>query len=484
VSARTGAGIPELLAKLQELLEHTPSKPDLGRPRLPIDRVFSLTGFGTVVTGTLLDGSLSVGDEVVSLPEGLSARIRGLQNHNQKLQKISPGSRAAVNLVGIEKSQLSRGSVITKPGAYTPTTLLDIHFRYLADLPFDLKHNTQVKIYIGAAEAAGQARLLGKELLKPGEQAFLQIRLASPVVAARGDRLIIRLPSPAETLGGGVVLEAHPTRLHKRFSEPVLQNLEGLLSGGESEFLLQALKALRAANADAVIAKAGLDQQTGLALLDTLIGEGSVVLLQTAKDPSREFVIEAGTWQQVRGELLRVLAGFHASSPLKPGMPREALRAACKLPAQLFDAALENLRANQEVQLRGALTALASHRIAFTTDQQAQIALLLQRFHESPYSPPDSAETAAFIGSPLLEALVATGELVQVSPQIVFSPQAYAEMSAWVKAHIEERGSLTLAEFRDHFGTSRKYAAALLEYLDNCGITLRKGDIRVLKQVQ
>jgi len=484
VSARTGAGIPELLEKLQELLENTPSKPDLGRPRLPVDRVFTLTGFGTVVTGTLLDGSLAVGDEVASLPEGLSGRVRGLQNHNQKLQKLAPGMRAAVNLVGIEKNQLARGSVIAKPGAYTPTTLLDIHFRYLPNLSFDLRHNTQVKIYIGSAEASGQVRLLGKELLKPGEQAFLQMRLANPVVAARGDRLIIRLPSPAETLGGGVVLEAHPARLHKRFSESVLQNLEVLLSGGEAEVLLQALKTLRAASSEAVIAKTGLEQQSGLMLLDRLISEGSIVQLQPAKDAVRNLLIEAGTWRQVRGDLLKTLAEFHAQNPLKPGLPREALRAACKLPPLLFDAALEKLRTDEEVLLQGALTALTNHRIVFTADQKEKIAGLMQRFNENPYSPPDAAEASAQIGTPLLEALVATGELVQASPQVVFSPQAYTEMSAWVKAHIEDRGSLTLAEFRDHFGTSRKYAAALLEHLDTAGVTLRKGDIRVLKQVQ
>jgi selenocysteine-specific elongation factor len=431
-----------------------------------------------------LDGSLAVGDEVVSLPENLNGRVRGLQNHNQKLQKLAPGMRAAVNLVGIEKNQLARGSVIAKPGAYTPTTLLDIHFRYLPNLSFDLRHNTQVKIYIGSAEASGQVRLLGKELLKPGEQAFLQMRLANPVVAARGDRLIIRLPSPSETLGGGVVLEPHPARLHKRFSESVLQNLEVLLSGGEAEVLLQALKTLRAASSEAVIAKTGLEQQSGLMLLDRLISEGSIVQLQPAKDAVRNLLIETGTWQQVRGDLLKTLAEFHAQNPLKPGLPREALRAACKLPPLLFDAALEKLRTDEEVLLQGALTALTNHRIVFTADQKEKIAGLMQRFNENPYSPPDIAEASAQIGTPLLEALVATGELVQASPQVVFSPQAYAEMSRWVKDHIKNQGSLTLAEFRDHFGTSRKYAAALLEHLDTAGVTLRKGDIRVLKQVQ
>ena len=484
VSARTGAGIPALLENLQTLLENTATKPDLGRPRLPIDRVFSLTGFGTVVTGTLLDGSFSVGDEVVSLPEGLNGRIRGLQTHNQKLQKAFPGSRTALNLVGIENSPLIRGSVIARPGTYSPTALLDVHFRYLPDAPFELRHNTQVKIFIGSAERAGNVRLLGKDILKPGEQAFLQIKLDSPVVAARGDRLIVRLPSPAETLGGGIVLEPHPARLHKRFEETVLQNLERLLSGKEADVLLQSLKALRAATGEAAVARAGLDAQAGLALCARLIAEGSIVTLQPEKEPVRSLLMENETWQQIRASLLKTLSDFHAANPLKPGMSRESLRAALKLPPQLFEAVLVKLSAVREVSVRGALISLASHEIRFTADQRAQISSLLQRFAESPYSPPDASEVSALLGPELMEALIAAGDLVQASGLVLFTPSAVQEMTAWVKAHIKARGSLTLAEFRDHFGTSRKYAAALLEFLDEMGVTLRKGDIRVLKQVK
>lgn len=484
VSARTGSGIPELLEKLQELLQSTASKPDLGRPRLPIDRVFSLTGFGTVVTGTLLDGSFAVGDEVVSLPEALNGRIRGLQNHNQKLQRVGPGSRAAVNLVGIDKNQLARGCVITKPGAYTPTTLLDAHFKYLSDLPSDLRHNTQVKIFIGSAETAGHLRLLGKEILKPGEQAFLQIKLDKPVVAARGDRFIIRLPSPAETLGGGIVLEPHPTRLYKRFNAAVLQNLDGLLSGSETEVLVQSLKALGATYAELAISKAGLEKQTGLDLCDRLIADGSIIVLQPGKDAGRNLLIEREAWQQVRENMLKTLSDFHAGNPLKPGMTREALRAALKMPPLLFEAALDKLNAGQEVHVRGALTSLASHQIQFSPDQRALITDLLQRFNEHPYSPPDAAEAAALVGPNILEALVATGDLIQTSAQIQFTAHAFDEMTSWVRTHLDAHGSLTLAEFRDHFGTSRKYAAAFLEFLDDKGVTLRKGDIRVLKQVQ
>ena len=484
ISARTGAGIPDLLGSLQHLLKDLPAKPDLGRPRLPVDRVFSLTGFGTVVTGTLLDGSLELGDEVVSLPEGISGRIRGLQNHNQKLQRVTPGSRAALNISGIDKHQLVRGSVIAKPGSYEPTALLDVHFRYLPELTQELRHNTQVKLFIGSGEAGGQVRLLGKETLEPGDEAFLQIRLAHPVVAARDDRFIIRLPSPAETLGGGVVLDPHPARLHKRFSQAVLQTLEGLRSGGEAEVLLQALTALRAASAESVIAKSGLEHQAGNALLMEQISAGRIITLEPAKEPSRGLLIAAEVWQPIRDNLLKILAEFHANFPLKPGQTREALRAAAKLPPDLFDAALERLTADQEVSVRGVLIALKTHKIEFTPGQQALSAALLARFAENPYSPPDMAEAAAQIGEPLLEALLATGALIQVSPQVLFSAQAYQEMSAWVREHITGQGSLTLAQFRDNFGTSRKYAAAFLEHLDTLGITLRKGDIRVLKQVK
>ena len=212
VSAITGEGISELLQALQELLQDLPPKADLNRPRLPVDRVFSLTGFGTIVTGTLLDGSFAIGDEIVCMPDGRPGRIRGLQNHKHKLQKIAPGHRTAININGLDKEDIKRGDVITKPGTYTPTTRLDAHFRLIHDASKPLKHNTEVKVFIGSAETSARLRLLGTEKLKQGESAFIQLKLDNPIIAARGDHYVLRLPSPAETIGGGVIIDPHPSR--------------------------------------------------------------------------------------------------------------------------------------------------------------------------------------------------------------------------------------------------------------------------------
>ena len=222
VSARAGVGLDELKAALSAILEETPSRPDLGRPRLPVDRVFTMPGFGTVVTGTLVDGSLRVGDELEILPSGLRGRVRGLQTHRQKEDQATPGSRTAVNVSGLDVDQIQRGEVLTHPRQYHASQRLDVQFRMVRDASSALKHGTEVKLFIGASEVVGQARILGDDQLTPGEDGFLQLELRDPVVAVRGDRYILRRPSPSETLGGGVVLDADPRVRHRRKDTPVL----------------------------------------------------------------------------------------------------------------------------------------------------------------------------------------------------------------------------------------------------------------------
>jgi hypothetical protein len=210
VSARTGQGLAELTAALQEVLARTPPRLDRGRPRLWIDRVFTIGGFGTVVTGTLVDGHLEVGQEVEILPRGLRARIRGLQTHKTRIQRAVPGSRVAINLTGISKQDLARGDLVTTPGWLRPTTLTDVRLDLLRDAPFPLKHNAFVKFFCGSAETVARVRLLGTETLAPGESGWVQLELDDPLPLVRGDRFIIRVPSPAVTVGGGEVVDPEP----------------------------------------------------------------------------------------------------------------------------------------------------------------------------------------------------------------------------------------------------------------------------------
>lgn len=484
VSAITGEGISELLQALQELLQDLPPKANLNRPRLPVDRVFSLTGFGTIVTGTLLDGSFAIGDEIVCMPDGRPGRIRGLQNHKHKLQKIAPGHRTAININGLDKEDIKRGDVITKPGTYTPTTRLDAHFRLIHDASKPLKHNTEVKVFIGSAETSARLRLLGTEKLKQGESAFIQLKLDNPIIAARGDHYVLRLPSPAETIGGGVIIDPHPSRFYRRFDEDNLTRLQELHAGNESDLLVQALRSLGIATGSEIVQKSGLSEDVVRNLLQNLVEEDRVFVLRASPTLNKTRLTLKENWQDLQYKAIEYITDFHQRQPLKAGITRENLRASLKLHQDNFDLIIEHLARQGDIKLMGHLIKHHDHSVVFTNEQEKQIAPLMAKFKSQPYAPPDRAEALSYIDETLLDGLIGSGRLVAVSENILLTPNTLKEMQDWVAATIKTNGSLTMAEFRDHYQNSRKYAQAILEYMDSLGFTIRKGDIRTLRIVQ
>ena len=289
VSARTGQGLDELTTALQEMLSQVEPRRDRGRPRLPVDRVFSISGFGTVVTGTLADGCFEVGQEVEILPQGLKARVRGLQTHKQKVERVSPGSRVAMNLTGVGKADLKRGDVITIPGWLRPTVLVDVQLRYLPDTLQSgsgqalrpLRHNTQLKFFSGAAETLARVRILGQETLPPGQTGWVQLRLQEPMTLVKGDRFIVRRPSPPTTVGGGVAVDPNPGRKHRRFRPEVLDRLETLAQGSPAEILLQALERQGPTLVRDLLSASGLGDAAPDALAQ-LLDEGGAVPLELA----------------------------------------------------------------------------------------------------------------------------------------------------------------------------------------------------------
>ncbi|MGB9586441.1 MAG: selenocysteine-specific translation elongation factor, partial [Anaerolineales bacterium] len=287
VSAKTHAGIAELKNALQELLEQKPARVNRNKPRLPVDRVFTIAGFGTVVTGTLSDGSFQVGDEVEILPSGLKARIRGLQTHKKKEEIALPGRRTAVNLTGVSKDQIMRGNLLAHPGDYRPTRLLDVTFRLLKNATTPLKHNSQVKLFVWASEVLGRVRLLGSEELAPGEEGWLQIELEEEVVVARGDRYILRRPSPPETIGGGMIVDPFPKRRHKRFAQEVLERLEALTQADVREGVLGMIESSPAITVKDLLQRANLVESDGLALLQKLLAEELIVDMDKLNTPGK-----------------------------------------------------------------------------------------------------------------------------------------------------------------------------------------------------
>ncbi|MBP7213455.1 MAG: selenocysteine-specific translation elongation factor [Anaerolineaceae bacterium] len=481
VSSRNGSGLPELIEEIQETLKTIPNRKDLGKPRLPVDRVFTLTGFGTVVTGTLLDGSFKVGDEIVCLPSGKNGRIRGLQNHHHKLQKIEPGYRAAINIVNLNYQDIQRGDVIAHPGDYQTSQLLDAHFRLLKDSPFPIKHNMEVKLFIAASETTAKLRLLGEQVLNPGEDAFIQLRTASPIVASKGDRFILRLPSPSETLGGGIILDPDPNQIYKRFKEDNLQRLDNIFAGNEKELLSQILENLKVSTLANLVQKSALSSEEAKAIIEEMLENGEAISLGKSKDFNKVDFVSQEYWQWLKENTTHLLADFHQQNPYKAGMLREELRAKLKLSQSLFDQIIDKLAEEENLAQKKNLLWLPKHRITFSDEDERKIALLMAEFSRSPFTPPDLKQIQDLVGSEILEGLTTTGRLVPVSDAVIFSSEAIEEMKNWIRETIQEKGSLSLAEFRDHFQTSRKFAQASLEYFDSIGITYRKGDVRALR---
>jgi selenocysteine-specific elongation factor len=483
VSARTGAGVPDLAAGLAEVLSRRPRRPDLGRPRLPIDRTFSMPGFGTVVTGTLLDGHLRTGDEVEILPAGLRARVRGLQSHNRTEEAIGPGSRAAVNLSGVRVDQAPRGSWLARPGTYRTTRRLDLQLELLPKVAQPLKHDDEVKLFIGAAEVIGRARVLGVDEIAPGTAGWVQLETADPVAARRGDRFILRRPSPAETIGGGAVLDPEPVGRHRRFAHRLIERLESLSGGSPEGVLAEALRSRGTARLAEVRTAAALDAGEAAGLVRRLVSEGAIVVLTgDPEQPADEMLLaEREYWDSLSDKLVAALGGFHEKYPLRVGMPREELRSRLRKDALVFNAAVRKLEAAGRLVVSGSIVARAGFTVRFTPDQERAAESLQSRLAAGGFSPPSLAEMREQAGAELVDALIEKGELVQVSPEIAFRNSDYEEMLAAVRGMIGTEGGLTVAAFRDRFATSRKFALAVLEHFDAAGLTVRDGDVRRLR---
>jgi len=428
VSARTGQGLEELLAALQEMLAQAEPRRDRGRPRLPVDRVFTISGFGTVVTGTLADGCFEVGQEVELLPQGLKARVRGLQTHKQKVERAVPGSRVAVNLSGVSKGDLQRGNVVTAPGWLRSTVLVDVQLRYLSSAQRPLRHNTQLKFFSGAAETLTHVRLLGQKTLPPGQTGWAQLRLQEPVALVKGDRFIVRLPSPPATVGGGIVVDPHPGRRHRRFHPEVLARLETLAQGSPAEILLQALERQGPTLARDLLPASGLGELAPDALAQLLDEDQAIALgAQTGVQrpvPGNQLLAARTWWSALTDRFSRTLASHHQKFPLRAGMGREALRSGLKLEAKVFNASMARAAIEGLIVEEGATVRLPSHAVQLGPDQQLRADALLARFRRQPHSTPSFKESVAAVGEEVLGVLIARGDLMQASPEVLFLPES------------------------------------------------------------
>ena len=495
VSAYTGEGLPELVAQFERIFDETEDRQNIARPRLPIDRVFTMTGFGTVVTGTQLDGVFKTGQEVEVQPQGLKTRIRSLQMHRRQVEVTTPGNRVAMNLANVSRNELERGNVVALPGQLQRTMLIDVRLQLLADVARPLGHNTQIDFYSGSQEVPAKVRLLDVEELKPGKSALAQIRLRSPAVVARRDRFILRISSPSSTIGGGEVIDVHP-RYHRRFQQPVLAALETLERGSPDELVLSALdrrretirpsaKSIRGLvgyELTEIAKQSNLSRDVTLQTLETLLTEervrkvGSLWFAQTI-------------WETLKEESIRLVSEQHRLHPLRSGLSKEEWRTRLNLPPKMASEVFLVLQ--EEGQLAevtstsgssGGFIRIPGFVPEFTTVQQQQVERLLRMFQESPFMPPGRSESEAIVGNEVLASLIEQGRLVKLgsaNDTVLFLRESYEEAIGKLIGFLQEHQKMTAAEARDVLGTTRKYILPLLEHMDERHITRRVGDERI-----
>lgn len=469
VSAQTGAGLDQLVETLQRVLKQLPERVNYHQPRLPIDRVFVVSGFGAVVTGTLSSGTLSIGDGVELQPSGAAGRIRGLQSYRRDVAVASPGSRVAVNIAGIKSGDIQRGEVLTYPRQLQPTLLADAHFTQLNDIERPLAHNAEVKIFCGAAESVARVRLLDSDAMAPGTAGWLQIRLPEPMPLSRGDRFILRYPSPAETIGGGVIVNAHPGRRLKRFQPEIIKQMELALSGAPAERLALAAKGDEPQTRSELQKRLGYSDDELSTALHEALNSGLIRQLDA------QGYWAAESWQRLTQAIETELSAFHQVNPLRLGMPRPALQSRLNTKLGLLDAIVEN---EERLTIESGFVRLREHSIRFSDEQRQAVKRVMKALEAEPFSPPGIAELNRLAGEEVVRALSDLRRIVSVNDNIAFTADSYDQLVAEVRRHIIECEEIDAKTLRDKFGSSRKYAIAVLDHLDSLGITQRVGDVR------
>ena len=486
VSSTTGRGIPELRAAIAAVLAHPPAREASGIPRLPIDRVFTMKGFGTVVTGTLISGRLGAGDTVEVLPARIAARIRGIQVYGKAVESASAGQRSAINLQGVEKSAIERGAVLSHPGLLEPSYLMDARLFCLKSNAKPLANRTRVRLHLGTSEILARVILLGRAELAPGEEAMVQLRLEEPGVALPRDRFVIRGYSPVVTLGGGELVDTRPAK-HRQYSAAALEHAETMAGSDPARAvpLLAREAGLEGVARDELARRLNVETGAMQNHLAALVKRGE--LLEVPGSPPLWVQREAA--EQFEGRALGLLKDFHAAEPLKPGLPKEELKS--RFPAatpRVFAALLDLLAKRARVAIEQDLVRLATHRVQLRVDQEKVKCQVEEVFRRAGLQTPalDAvAQELRLDPRSLREALgllIAEKKLVKITEEILMHERSLEPLREKVVAFLKGGAKLGMPEFKEISGVSRKYSVPLLEYFDRSGLTIRVGDQRVLRK--
>ena len=487
LSSATGKGIDRFLAVLDEVCAVVPDRPPSSLFRLPVDRVFTMRGFGTVITGSLISGRVRVGDTVMIYPSGRTAKVRGIQVHNQSVEEAASGLRTAINFQGLEKSDVQRGEVLSSPGALASSYMVDLELLYLKSNPKPIKSRTRVRFHTGTSEILGYLVLLDRDALKPGETAAAQVRLESPVSLVKDDRFVIRSYSPIRTVGGGRVLDPVPEK-HKRFRPEVAAHLKALAEGAAEDVVIRQIEAAgpRGIPFGRLQLVSSLHQKELDKMLQGLLSKKTVTLI----DKEQRLYVHRQTFARTRETVERVLGEYHRRHPLKAGMPKEELKS--KVPeaagGKLFNLVLSQMAAEEAVAQDGDLVRLFAHRVSLAADQQDVRDKILDLYRSSGLTPPYFKEVGDLLGieataaKDVLLLLVDEGRMVKVKEDLYFHADAISDLKNRLVGFLTKNEEITTPQFKEMTGASRKYVIPLIEYFDAKNVTLRIGDSRRLRK--
>jgi len=485
VSSVTGEGIPQLISTLDLLSQEIEGRSADGLFRLPIDRVFIMKGFGTVVTGTMISGNLSLGETVQVLPSGIEGKVRTLQVYNKSVEKAVAGERTAVNLQGIETSTIERGDVLTRPNTLKPTQLIDAYLEYLPDAPRPLKHRTKQRFHIGTTLTNTSIFLLDREELTPGESGFVQLRLERPVVALPQDRFVIRGSAAIQTVGGGIILDSHPDK-HRRLSSSVIADLSLLKDGTGEQALQQHIHHSRMGGITLgdLLNRVEMPPHEVQSIIKKMARKGALHLI----DPEKLKVIESGQYQGLRDLALTQLREFHQRLPMKSGLSKEELRT--KLPPEvdvkLFQILINDLIQSKEVVLEKDKLRLPSHQIS-SADEKGLVKRVETAVLKGELQPPSPKELSEEWSEreeevrAIFEHLVHEGILVKIKGEIYFHRVSFERLKEELVTYLKSHQEITTPQFKEMTKASRKYVIPLIEYFDQIKLTLRLGEKRVLR---
>ncbi|SHI50885.1 selenocysteine-specific elongation factor [Geosporobacter subterraneus DSM 17957] len=482
VSSTKGLGLDELVRRIDLYTEETEEKNTSIPFRLPIDRVFTMSGFGTVVTGTMIEGCVHEGDQLTIYPQDIPAKVRSLHVHGKNVKAAYAGQRVAINLTGIKKEDIQRGNVAAEQNSMKETMMLDVKLNMLKHAERTIDNRDRLRLYHGTAEILCRIVLLDREEVKPGESCYAQLRMEESIVAKRGDHFVIRFYSPMETIGGGIILEPNPVK-HKRFKEDTIEELKVKEEGSPEEILEKVILRFNDTfeNISFYATQTGLGENAIERIVDRLDEKGTI------KKFSGTVPIHIDYLTKLETNIIKVLQDFHGHNPLKTGMGKEELRnkIKVKIKGKLFDEVLDHFIQQKVIRLDSSLVALADFEIKYSPEQLMILKEIEELYLKGEFQTPSPEE---FLNSKkndhkyreVLEALVDRKQLVKISDDILFHVKNYEKAKEMLKQYIQEHGEISLSEFRDLIHTTRKYALPLIENFDQNKITKRIGEKRVL----